>query len=154
MTMRIVVDASVAAKWLIPESDSAVAVRLLDPPYELCAPRLLTSEVANVLWRNAQSGSLSRYEAGRLANEVTSMSVNWAEDEATSVDAVRIAIELGHPAYDCMYLALAIRIGTAVVTADKRFVSAVAGTRYEPVVIPLQEFFGNDDLGRIHMQAP
>ena len=129
MTMRIVVDASVAAKWLIPESDSVIAVRLLDPSYELYAPRLLASEVANVLWRNSLSGSLSRYEAGRLANEVTSMSLNWAEDEVTSVDAVRIAIELGHPANDCMYLALAIHIGTAVVTADKRFVSAVARTR-------------------------
>ncbi len=154
MTMRIVVDASVAAKWLLPESDSGIAVRLLDPSYELCAPRLLASEVANVLWRNALSGSLDRYEAGRLANEVTSMSLNWAEDEATSVDAVRIAIELGHPAYDCMYLALALRIGTEVVTADKRFISAVARTRYKPVVVPLWEFFGKDDIGRVHMQTP
>lgn len=89
-----------------------------------------------------------------MANEVTSMSLNWAEDEVTSVDAVRIAIELGHPTYDCMYLALAIRIGTAVVTADKRFVSAVARTRYKPVVVGLREFFGNDDLGRVHRQTP
>ena len=93
------------------------------------------------------------YEAGRLANEVTSMSLNLAEDEATSVDAARIAIELGHPAYDCMYLALALRIGTEVVTADNRFISAVAGTRYKPVVVPLGEFFGEDDIGGVHMQT-
>ena len=81
------------------------------------------------------------------------MSLKWAEDAATSVDAVRIAIELGHPAYDCMYLALALRIGTEVVTADKRFISAVARTRYKPVVVPLWEFFGKDDIGRVHMQT-
>ena len=60
--MRIVVDASVAAKWLLPEADSAIAMRLLDAPYELHAPRLLVSEVTSVLWRRALSGSLYRYK--------------------------------------------------------------------------------------------
>ena len=53
-----------------------------------------------------------------------------------------------------MYLALALRIGTEVVTADQRFISAVAGTRYKPVVVPLWEFFAEDDIGRVHMQTP
>lgn len=154
MKMHIVVDASVAAKWLIPEADSVIAMRLLDAPYQLHAPRLLVSEVTNVLWRRALSGSLDRYEAYRLANEVTGMSLQWSQDEATCVDALRIALELGHPAYDCMYLALALRIGADVVTADKRFVLAVASTDYKPVVVPLWEFFGNDDPGLVHMRTP
>jgi len=35
--------------------------------------------------------------------------------------ALRLALELGHPIYDCLYLATAIRHGTYVVTADRRF---------------------------------
>jgi predicted nucleic acid-binding protein len=39
---------------------------------------------------------------------------------------VRLAGELGHPIYDCLYLALAIREGTYVVTADSRFANALS----------------------------
>ena len=61
--MRIVVDASVAAKWLIPESDSAIAMQFLDTSYELHARRVFVSEITNVLWRNAVTGSLPQFEA-------------------------------------------------------------------------------------------
>ncbi len=152
--MRIVIDGSVAVKWLVPESDSMIAMQLLDRSYELHAPRLLVSEVTNALWRIARSGSLDGFDAHRLVAEVEGMSLEWKDDEAICVDALRIALELGHPAYDCMYLALAIRIGGSVVTADKRFVSVVASTKYKPVVIPLWDFFGNDDVGLVHLQTP
>jgi predicted nucleic acid-binding protein len=35
--------------------------------------------------------------------------------------ATRIAIELDHPAYDCIYLALAVQSDCRFVTADQRF---------------------------------
>ena len=152
--MRLVVDASVAAKWLIPESDSAIAMQLLDRSYELHAPRVLVSEVANVLWRNAVTGSLPLFEADRLAAAVTEMSLTWDDDESICAEALRIAVELGHPVYDCMYLALARRIGAKVVTADERFVSAAASTPYRLVIVPLWDFFGEDDGGLLHMQTP
>ena len=37
---RLVVDASVAVKWLVEEEHSAAAKRLIAEPYELHAPRL------------------------------------------------------------------------------------------------------------------
>ena len=100
--MRIVVAARVAVKWLVPESDSTIAMQLLDRSYEPHAPRLLVSEITNVIWRIARSGSLERYEAHRLAAEAAGMSLNWTDDEAICVEALRIALELGHPAYNCM----------------------------------------------------
>ena len=36
-----------------------------------------------------------------------------------------LAIQLSHPVYDCMYLALALRRRMQVVSADRRFVSVV-----------------------------
>jgi predicted nucleic acid-binding protein len=47
--MKWVVDASVAAKWLAPEEDSAQALKYLNA--ELLAPDLLFAEVANILWK-------------------------------------------------------------------------------------------------------
>lgn len=152
--MRIVVDASVAVKWLVPESDSIIAMQLLDRSHELHAPRLLVSETTNALWRIALSGVLDRYKAQRLADEVAGMPLKWTGDEAICTEALRFALELGQPAYDCMYLALAVRIGGKVVTADKRFVSAVDSTEYKSAVVPLWEFFGNLDGGLVHLRTP
>lgn len=148
--MVVVVDASVAAKWLIAEPDSEIAAMLLDGSFDLHAPRLLASEIGNMLWRRARKGSIDDYEAARLAAALLDMPLRWRDDERTCVEAVRIAVELGHPAYDCMYLALALLVGTKVVTADKRFVSAVAPTTYGPIVVPLWEFVGNHGAGLVH----
>ncbi len=151
--MVVVVDASVAAKWLIAEPDSEIAAMLLDGSFDLQAPRLLASEIGNLLWRKAVNGSIDDHEAARLAAALIDMPLQWRDDERTCVEAVRIAVELGHPAYDCMYLALASLIGTQVVTADKRFVSAVASTPYRTIVSPLWEFVGNHGAGVVHMQT-
>ncbi|MYB54693.1 MAG: type II toxin-antitoxin system VapC family toxin [Acidobacteriia bacterium] len=151
--MVVVVDASVAAKWLIAEADSEIAAMLLDGSFDLHAPRLLASEIGNMLWRQARKGSIDDYEAARLAAALLNMPVQWRDDERTCVEAVRIAVELGHPAYDCMYLALALLIGAKVVTADRRFVSAVASTTYGPIVVPLWEFVGSHGTGLVHMQT-
>jgi predicted nucleic acid-binding protein len=45
--------------------------------------------------------------------------------EALLRDAVSLALELRHPVYDCLYLALAAQRGTFMVTADQRLVEAV-----------------------------
>lgn len=45
-----VVDTSVAVKWILPEPDSADALRLQDPAYELHVPAFVETEVANILW--------------------------------------------------------------------------------------------------------
>ncbi len=151
--MVVVVDAGVAAKWLVAEPDSEIAAMLLDGSFDLQAPRLLVSEIGNMLWRMAVNGSIEEYEAARLAAALLDVPLQWRDDERTCVEAVRIAVELGHPAYDCMYLALASLIGSQVVTADKRFVSAVASTPYRTIVSPLWEFVGNHGGGVVHMQT-
>ncbi len=40
-------------------------------------------------------------------------------------EAMRLSLQLNHPVYDCLYLALAKRLGTFVVTADAQFGQAV-----------------------------
>jgi predicted nucleic acid-binding protein len=39
-----------------------------------------------------------------------------------------LAIALDHPAYDCLYLALAVETGCPFVTADRVFVRTVRGS--------------------------
>ena len=69
--MRLVVDASVAVKWLVEEEHSDAADRLLDGNHELFAPRLMASEVGNALWRKVRMGELERSRAGALAAAIS-----------------------------------------------------------------------------------
>ena len=122
--MSVVIDASVALKWVLDELDAAAADALLDET--LIAPSLWLVEAANALWRRCQRGEITpdgardRLEA-LLTAPVTSLPV---EDDLAA--ALRLATQLRHPVYDCLYLAAALRHDGQVVTADARFLAATA----------------------------
>ena len=92
---------------------------------DLGAPDLLWSECANGLWRWARTGAvpgrvaLERFAALRRA-PVALIPTGHLLDRALT-----LAIEIGHPIYDCVYLALAVIRGAQMVSADRRFVNAV-----------------------------
>ena len=139
--MKLVVDASVALKWLVPEEDSDVADRLFTQNHEIHAPRLLVSEVADVLWCKATlQGLINLQEAEVRLESLSSRTIIWETDEMVGVDALRIAAALNHPAYDCVYLALARRIDATLVTADERFMNLVVSTEHEETVMLLSHF--------------
>ena len=137
--MRLVVDASVAVKWLVEEEGSASAERLLEGDHDLHAPRLMVSEIANALWRKARLDEIGHGEAGVLAAAVREMPIRWSDDELICADAVRLALALDRPVYDCVYLALAHRIGATLATADTRFANAVAATEHGGAVAILED---------------
>lgn len=138
--MKIVPDASVAVKWVVAEDDTPAARRMLTDANELHAPRLLAAEVANALWSKVRQGAITPSDAVALISTVTGQPINWADDVSVAGDALSIALSLGRTIYDCMYLALARRIGAVLVTADARFVNALAGTEYRSNVILLADF--------------
>ena len=138
--MRFVVDASVVVKLLVDESDSGAARELVVAGRELHAPRLMASEIANALWRKARLGQIERADAGAALAWLSDLPVRWNDDETICADAVRLALTLDHPVCDCVYLALANRIGAVVVTADRRFAGAVAPTVHGKAVVTLAEY--------------
>ena len=137
--MRLVVDASVAVKWLIAEDGSDAADRLLTDDDDLHAPRLMASEVANALWRKVRLGEIERGQAGTLTAALSEMPVRWSADETVCADAVRLAVVLDRPVYDCVYLALAHRLDARLVTADERFANALASTEHGGAITMLAD---------------
>jgi predicted nucleic acid-binding protein len=120
--MTIVVDASVALKWVMAEDGSAAAAALRSSG-ELAAPSIWLTEAANGLWKYVARRELDISEAQQRLIQLRSAPVvtNAIDDDIEA--AFRLAAELSHPVYDCLYLALALRKDTYVVTADKRFVA-------------------------------
>jgi predicted nucleic acid-binding protein len=122
--VRIVIDASVALKWILDEPGSEAAVALRDQ--ELIAPALWLAEAANALWRRARIGQISEDETAAWFSELFKAPVASLPMEPYLERALQLAMEIGHPVYDCIYLALALQHQTHVVTADHRFASAAS----------------------------
>ena len=134
--MTVVVDASVACKWLIEEEGSTAAAALLAVREALVAPDLIVAEVASVLWRKATAGAISPAHAASAVVELPGQFDELVPASALARRALTIALALGHPAYDCLYLALAEARGAHLVTADERLVARLHGTEWETLALP------------------
>lgn len=124
---RFVVDASVAIKWVVGEAGSEEAVALRR--HELVAPDLIVPECANILWKKTQRGELSAKEAAIAAGLLRRSGVTLLPMQDLLEETTALAIEIDHPAYDCVYMVAARREGIAVVTADSRLVNKVRSIR-------------------------
>jgi len=119
----VVLDASVALKVVISEALSEQAVVLLERSV-LVAPDLLVVECASAIWKRRQRGDIDADLAGRAFRNFRKMPIIFRSDRGLIDAAFEMAGELGHPVYDCLYLALAEEWRTVVVTADRRLVAA------------------------------
>src|SRR5262249_3790626 len=99
--MTWVVDASVAVKWVVPETLSANAERVLASEEELLAPDLLLVEAANALWKKTERREISAAEAGRALDVVLSSGLVIRPSRPLLHRALTLAGRLGHPVYDC-----------------------------------------------------
>ena len=114
----LVIDASVAIKWVVEEPGTEQAIELLT--FRLSAPDLLVAEYANILWKKVVRRELSAEEASLAGRLLERADVDLVPMRRLLGRAVDLSIALGHPAYDCVYLALAETTGRAFVTADQR----------------------------------
>ncbi len=122
-----VVDASVVIKWFVPEVHSDAARRLLACSHDYIAPDLLFAETANTIWKKVRRGELSQRDGERLVADIERAAVETVPCRALAEDAYALAIATGHTVYDAMYLALAVRADTRMITADERLAGALAG---------------------------
>jgi predicted nucleic acid-binding protein len=124
----LVIDASIAVKWVVDEEGSAEALRLLQRS-RLIAPELLVAECANILWKKVRREELSGEEALLAARLLQSADLELTSTRSLMEPATRIAIELDHPAYDCIHLALAAERDCPFVSADERLLRKLSEGR-------------------------
>jgi predicted nucleic acid-binding protein len=120
----LIIDASVALKWVLPEAGSDRARDLLVSEV-LAAPELLTIECANVLWTKARRKQISAADAQAALAGIVAAPITLLPSATLAAQAQDLAFALDHAAYDCLYLAAAISERATLVTADEAFVKAV-----------------------------
>ncbi len=120
--MRTVVDASVVAKWYLPEPGCEAADELLAAAtageHELLAPDLLLPELTNVLWKKVRGGECDADSAAEILELLETDCPLLIPSRTLAPRALELALALGHPVYDCLYLAAAIEADARLATAD------------------------------------
>ena len=127
--MTLVVDASVAAKWVLPEPGSAEAAALRAEDADLIAPSLVLAEIGNALWKSAMRGELPEEDLSHVLGIVAGHYARLVAIEEIAPQALNLAMTLEHPIYDCFYIALAERERAVLVSADSRLVAAAQRVR-------------------------
>jgi predicted nucleic acid-binding protein len=121
----VVVDASVAIKWFVPEVLSDRAVRLLDGTFELLAPDLLLPECGNVLWKKISRGEITAEEGRVILQGLVGAPLRIVGSQALVEAALEIATAFRRTVYDGMYAALAVSHTCLFITADDRLAKAL-----------------------------
>ena len=128
--MTLVVDASVAVKWVLNEEGSDRASALRDQT-GLVAPSLIASEIGNALWKAERRGDISRDDAIAAMRSILGPFDTLAPNETLHMRALELAVDLQHPIYDCFYLALAERENATLLTADARLMAAATKAKIQ-----------------------
>lgn len=119
MRKDCVLDASALVLALIGRTEAADRLRGLLPTLRRHAPHLIDAECGNVLRRHELSGRISADEA-RAALSAGHLLIEHRYPHAGPLTELAWSWRANVSFYDALYLALAVRLGAPLVTADVR----------------------------------
>ncbi len=119
----IVVDSNVLAYLYLPGDHTAGAEALLERDPEWAAPVLWRSEFRNILAGCMRSKTLTFDQACSLQSEAEGL-LAGSEFEVDSRAVLELVRDSDCAAYDCEFIALAIKLDTTLVTVDKKLLRA------------------------------
>ena len=137
--IRYVVDASVVVKWFLPDIYAEAAGFLQNSVCQLHAPAFFVLEVGNVLSKKIRRQELSKQEGDAILKELAHLPIQQHPDQRLFRQAYTLAHQTHQSLYDCMYLALAETINGQVVTADRKFYTAIAKGQYGQRVLWVED---------------
>jgi predicted nucleic acid-binding protein len=116
----VVVDASIAFLWFANEPGPFGAERLLETESALLAPDLMAVEATNAWWKKLRRREMELADVEQAVTNLLALGIAWTPSTVLLRPAARLAVELGHPVYDCLYLTLAASHSALLATADDR----------------------------------
>lgn len=124
--MKLILDASVALKWVLPETDSDKAITLRDDfragVHLLLAPDVFPVEVAHALAKAERRRLFNPPDGTQKLIDVLSALPDLHPYLQLLPRAFAIASHARKGVYDCLYIALAEREQCELVTADDKLI--------------------------------
>ncbi len=121
----VVVDASVAVKWVVEEAHSDAANLLLQSD-AIHAPDHWQAEAVNALWSKVFKRDLTAQDAEERMTLLLRAPVTGTPIDTLMTRAFAISVARAVTIYDSLYLALAERLDMPLVTADRVLVRRVS----------------------------
>jgi predicted nucleic acid-binding protein len=138
-----IVDASVVAKWFLPESHSDRARSLIDRSHYLRAPDLLLPELSNVFWKRVQRREMTAEEVEAALDiflkDHVDVTVRLLPSRIAAKRGLRIAHTERCSAYGGLYLAFAMQSRCKFITADQRFVRSIRNPVFRQYIASLSD---------------
>ena len=131
---RCVIDASVIAASIFQEELEKCSSALLASDHVQMAPAIIIAEVGDVIWKRFRRQEIREEEADTILTGFFRLPLKITASEKLIESALRIAMQYDRTVYDSLYVALALKTDSTVVTADKRLINALAGSPLEKYV--------------------
>jgi len=129
----LVLDASVAVKWVLPSAKETLTTESLqllklyiDGAVNFIVPDIFWAEVGNVLWKGVRQRRWPQALAERAVRDVRDRGFFTVSSLGLLPEAIKIAFAHDRSVYDCLYVALAIQYKIEMITADERLANALA----------------------------
>jgi predicted nucleic acid-binding protein len=119
----IVVDTNVLAYLYLPGEYTAQAEALLEHDPQWAAPVLWRSEFRNILAGYIRRSTLTFEQARDIQAEAENL-LSGAEHDVDSQRVLELVRDSDCSAYDCEFVALAMKLGVALVTMDAKLLRA------------------------------
>jgi predicted nucleic acid-binding protein len=120
----LVVDCSVAAKWVLQESGRIEALHLLDEQESgktlLLAPDLLLTEFAGLIAKRTRRNQMPVAQAHQAFRLMEESELRLFDTRPLLGRALDLVLKNQMSFWDCVYLALAIQQECPMITADRR----------------------------------
>ena len=116
--MIVVVDASVATMWFVPERHTDRAALLLAPEYQFVAPGLIRLEIGSALLKAMRRGAVTPEDSEEALRMLLPAAVRRLASEDHVEAAFDIAQRHGGSIYDAIYIALARSLDAPISTND------------------------------------
>jgi len=99
------------------------------------APDAVYYECMGIFAKYVRRGALDPKDARKHLMDFRRIDIHTLASTLLMEDAFELALQYMITPYDCCYVAMAARYGFPLLTADERLCHALAGTRYEPILL-------------------
>jgi len=136
MSKIVVIDASLAAMWAVPEDYSDQALTLANQWAEentrLIAPCLMLTEITNAFYKRVVRREMDLTTGIAALHVVLEFGIEIREEPGLHSRSMELSHQLKRPTtYDCHYLALAEIHNCELWTGDERFYNSVKETMHQ-----------------------
>ncbi len=129
----VVLDASVAVKWVLPPANEDLVPEAVDllrryaqQEVRFVVPDIFWAEFGNVAWKAVRQGRWTVGEAQSAICDAAERNFPTVSSKDLLVAAFAIANGFNRSVYDSLYVALAVTTRSEMITADEKLANALS----------------------------